>query len=158
MKALAALALLVPLWLPLWSGCGDSGDSPQLNELNDSEYVTQCNAARGSAGMAATVGVQHFGCYFAASAIGGTCNTTIFDSCVGAAPSPCLAPGSNDPIRQCTATVTEGKACVVALAKQYAAYQGVTCAAPPSGAPKPAKEVSECAALCAKCPTYEGCS
>jgi hypothetical protein len=154
MKALAILALSL-LLLP---SCGESSDSTQLNELSDPEYVAQCNSARASAGMTATIGLQHFGCYFAASAIGGSCNATVFDSCVSAAASPCVAPGADDPIRQCTATVAVASACLIAAAKQYAAYQGVTCAAPPAGAPKPFNMISECAAFCARCPSYLGCS
>jgi hypothetical protein len=132
---------------------GDEGeDSKTLSELNDAEFIASCNATRTELGADALIGGAHYTC-LAASTIGGSCNMNVFENCVSVAVPPCTAPAPTSPLRTCSATVDEQRACALAVGAQYSAYRNTNCTTPPTSTPKKESEVAACAALCTKCPS-----
>jgi hypothetical protein len=153
-RPLPAVFLLVFLMI----GCGqeDSPDDRPLAELSDAEYIAQCTSSRTAIGDDGVRGAQRYGC-IRGSTFNGVCNATVFENCISQAPTPCLAPGANDAVRTCTATVAQARSCTIAVGLQYNAYAATSCAIPPTSAPRPARELDDCSALCSKCPGYDGC-
>lgn len=151
--ALVSLIALVSAAAALPACGGEDGeDAQKLSELTDADFVAECNASRREAGADALIGFGHYTC-LAPSNIGGSCNMNVFDNCVSVAVTACAAPGSNSPLRTCSATLEELHACTVAHSMQYSAYRNTNCTTPATTTPKPQAEVSACAALCSKCPT-----
>lgn len=142
----------------LVQGCSDdAADSRHLSELSDADHVATCERARTEIGADAATGERAYACFQSASSITGTCNATIFGNCVTQPATACLAPAAADPLRTCEATVGQWLECKIALGRQYAAFRGVSCAAPPAAMPRAAAALGECGELCAACPSLPGC-
>jgi hypothetical protein len=132
---------------------GDSEEDPQdrmVSELSDSEYVAECTTTRTAIGADGVIGLGRYTC-IAPSTMGGTCNMNIFENCVQVSVGACLALGSTDPRRTCSATVAEMRACEVAFGAQHSVYRSSSCAMLPTVLPKKRTELTACAAFCGKC-------
>ena len=136
------------------AACGSDGEEdPQdrmVSELSDTEHVAECNATRTAIGADGVIGQGHYVCIAPAS-MSGPCNMNIFDNCVQVSVGACLAPGSDDPRRTCSATVAEMRACEVAFGVQHSPYRNSNCAMLPTTMPQKRAQVPACAAFCAKC-------
>ncbi len=153
--ARACLALVLAALTFTAVACSDdeeSAEDRQISELDDQEWVAECNAQRKDIGSEAAAGYQRYLCLAASTPAGGSCNTTIFENCISVKQSACMAPPAGSPERTCEATVAEDRACQVAFISQHSAYQSVSCAMPPTSQPKARAALSQCDALCTKCP------